>query len=194
MANPNNQITIPNEKDPTKPLLAINISSQYNIKLNSTNYLSWKLQFHAMLIGYNLHGYVDGSHLALVETAMINNQVSPNLAYTTWICQDKLIFSAIVGSLTHSIIPLIQCTTTSQEAWTILANTYTKPTRGYIKQIKDQLKRKPLDNEDLIEKILDGLDDDYRPLIDAINGRDIMISFDELHEKLITKELMLNQS
>ncbi|KAH7569107.1 hypothetical protein JRO89_XS06G0107500 [Xanthoceras sorbifolium] len=220
MANPNNQITIPNVKEPVKPLLAINISFQHNIKLNSANYLSWKLQFHAMLVGYNLDGYVDGSHLAPAATVMINNQVSPNPACTTWIHQDKLIFSAIVGSPTPSIIPLIQCTTTSQEAWTNLINTYAKPTRGHIKQIKDQLKRtskrsrsiskymqfikswadelavlgKPLDDEDLIEKILDGLDDDYRPLVDAINGRDTMISFDEHHEKLIIKELILNQS
>ena len=48
---------------------------------------------------------------------------------------------------------------------------------------------KPLDHEDLIEKILEGLDDDYQPIIDAVNGRDTPISFDELHEKLINKEL-----
>ncbi|KAH7575581.1 hypothetical protein JRO89_XS02G0154700 [Xanthoceras sorbifolium] len=66
----------------------------------------------------------------------------------------------------------------------------------FIKSRTDELAvlGKPLDDEDLIEKILDGLDDDYRPLVDAINGRDTMISFDELHEKLITKELVLNQS
>lgn len=52
---------------------------------------------------------------------------------------------------------------------------------------------KPFDHEDIIEKIMDGLDDDYQPVIDAINGRDIQISFDELHEKLINNELLLHQ-
>ena len=53
---------------------------------------------------------------------------------------DKLIFSAFVGSLSASIIPFLNCTTTSCEAWTTLANTYAKPTRGHIKQIKEKLK------------------------------------------------------
>lgn len=66
----------------------------------------------------------------------------------------------------------------------------------FIKTRADELVvlGKPLDNEDLIEMNLDRLDDNYRPLVDAINGRDKTISFEELHEKLITKELTLNQS
>ena len=52
---------------------------------------------------------------------------------------------------------------------------------------------KPLDHEDLIEKILESLDDDYQPIIDVVNGRDTPISFDELREKLINEELSLRQ-
>ena len=48
-------------------------------------------------------------------------------------------------------------------------------------------------HEDLIEKILEGLDDDYQSIINAINGHDTPISFDELHEKLINNELSLHQ-
>ncbi|RVW61448.1 Retrovirus-related Pol polyprotein from transposon RE1 [Vitis vinifera] len=50
---------------------------------------------------------------------------------------------------------------------------------------------KPLDQEDLIEKVLEGLDENYEPIIDVVNGRNSTISFDELHEKLINKELSL---
>ena len=59
-----------------------------------------------------------------------------------------------------------------------------------IKTKADQLPTlgKPLDHEDLIKKILEGIDEDYQPVIDVINGRDTPISFDELHEKLINKE------
>ena len=51
-----------------------------------------------------------------------------------------------------------------------------------IKTRVDQLLTlgKPLDHEDLIEKILE----DYRPVIDAVNGRDTLILFDELHKKI----------
>lgn len=105
---------------------------------------------------------------------------------------------------------------------TILANTYARPSRGLVKQIKEQIKHatkgsqtiskymqfiksradelatldKPMDDEDLIEKILDRLDDEYKSIVDAIEGRETLISFDELHEKLINKEVFLrtNQS
>ena len=50
---------------------------------------------------------------------------------------------------------------------------------------------KPMDHEDLIEKILDGLGDNYQSIIDVVNGRETTISFDELLEKLINKELLL---
>ena len=50
---------------------------------------------------------------------------------------------------------------------------------------------KPMDNEDLLEKILDGLGSEYQYIIDAVNGRDTPISFNELHEKLINKEITL---
>ena len=52
---------------------------------------------------------------------------------------------------------------------------------------------KPMDHEDLLEKILDGLRSEYQYVIDAVNGHDTPISFDELHEKLINKEIKLQQ-
>ena len=50
--------------------------------------------------------------------------------------------------------------------------------------------------EDLVEKILGGLDNEYKSIVNAIKGCENLISFDELHEKLINKELLLcaNQS
>lgn len=51
-----------------------------------------------------------------------------------------------------------------------------------------------LDQEDLIETVLDGLDDSYKLVVDAINNRETLISFDELHEKLINHELSLQES
>lgn len=64
-----------------------------------------------------------------------------------------------------------------------------------IKTCADELATvgKPLDHEDFIEKILEGLDDEYQPIIDVVNDRETLISFDELHEKLINKELSLRQ-
>ncbi|RVW92402.1 Retrovirus-related Pol polyprotein from transposon RE1 [Vitis vinifera] len=215
MANENSQLIIPNAQEPTKPLTMITIHN--SIKLTPTNYLSWKTQMEAILIGYDLQKFIDGSHPAPPTTITTNNVVSTNPAYQTWLRQDKLIFGALVGTLSSTLVPLITQSKTSYEAWQILANTYARPSRGHIKQLKDHLKNitkgsqsitdymqsiktradelaalgKPLDQEDLIEKVLEGLDENYQSIIDAVNGRDSTISFDELHEKLINKELSL---
>lgn len=92
--------------------------------------------------------------------------------------------------------------------------------RGHIKQIKDQFNRitkdprtitdymqalkacadqlaaigKPVDHEDLIDGVLGGLDTSYNSIIESVNGRDTLISFKELHEKLINKKLSLAQA
>lgn len=46
----------------------------------------------------------------------------------------------------------------------------------------------PLDAEDLTEKILDGLSDEYKELVRAVQARDTIITFEELHEKLLNFE------
>ncbi|KAA8547225.1 hypothetical protein F0562_003911 [Nyssa sinensis] len=123
-------------------------------------------------------------------------------------------FVSTVGSFSPTIIPFIDRTKTSEEAWLILANTYAKPSRGCIKHIKNQIKNltkgsqsvteflqsvkcrvdelailgAPMDEDDLIDKILDGLGDDYKELIHAVQARDTMIMFNELHEKLLNFE------
>ncbi|KAJ9567715.1 LOW QUALITY PROTEIN: hypothetical protein OSB04_003681 [Centaurea solstitialis] len=65
-----------------------------------------------------------------------------------------------------------------------------------IKTIVDELAilGKKMDDEDVIDIILNGLDQSsYKPLLDAIHARDTLISFNELHEKLINHELSIAQ-
>jgi hypothetical protein len=50
----------------------------------------------------------------------------------------------------------------------------------------------PIDNEDLIDKIIDELGDEYRELVRAVQARANAISFDELHEKLLMFEAFLH--
>ena len=115
----------------------------------------------------------------------------------------------IIGSSSPAIILFIARAKTVKEAWTILATTYAKPSRGRIKQVKTHLKNltkgslsvteflqtiktradelailgAPVDDEDLTDKILDNLGEDYKELVRAVQARDNPISFEELHEK-----------
>lgn len=54
------------------------------------------------------------------------------------------------------------------------------------------LLRAPFDEDDLIDKILEALKDDYKELVRAVQVRDTLITFEELHEKLLNYEASLN--
>ena len=215
--NSNSSPVIQNINEPNTSLISINISAQAPLKLTTANYISWKLQFYTLFFDYDLLGYIDGFKPCLPSTITQNNTIVPNPTHNTWIRQDQLIFNALVGSLSPTIISFIARAKTSAEAWLILANIYAKPSRGRIKQVKNQIKNltkgsqtvteflqlvkcqadelsilgASMNEDDLTDKILDGLGDDYKELIHAVQARDTMIMFDEFHEKLLNFEASL---
>lgn len=77
--------TIRNTNDPTKTLITINVAAQTPLKLTSTNYLSWKLQFQPHFISYDLMGYVDGTKPCLAATTQTTNLPTLNPAHILWI-------------------------------------------------------------------------------------------------------------
>lgn len=191
------------------------------LKLTSTNYLGWKTQIEALLHGLDLYRYIDDTHPAPLPTTAADGTVTPHPDFQKWFRQYRLLFGALVGSLSPQIIPLITNASSSLEVWKTLASTYASPSRGHIKQLQYRLKQisktsnqtitdymqnvktivdelailgKKLDQEDQIDVVINGLDPNtYKPVIDAIHARDSTISFNELHEKLINHELNLAQ-
>ena len=198
-------------------IISINVTAQAPLKLTVTNYRSWKLQFHTLLIGFDLIGFIDGKHPCPPATITNNDTTTPNPAYNIWNRQDQLLPNAILGSITLSIIPFIASTKTARDAWTALANTYAKPSEGHImhlkglltnitkgsqsiteylqhvKSIADELTMlDALENlEDLTVKILNGLGDKFKDIASAVRDRDSAITFEELHEKLLNFEALL---
>lgn len=205
---------IPNPADPSTPYTLIQIP--HAIKLTSTNYVAWKTQIQATLLGYDLWKFVDGTNPSPpASITHADGTTITNPALLPWFRQDRLVFGAIVGTLSQDIVPLVSHTVSSEDAWNVLAKTYANPSRGHLKQIKNTLTHithtnqsisaymnsikvctdrlsamgKPMDHEDITEKVLSGLDyEQFKSVIDAVNARDTPISFDELHEKLINKE------
>lgn len=199
----------------SQTLFTINMTSVS--KLTSTNYLMWNLQVHALLDGYDLLGHLDGSILVLPSTLTEGDVTSVNPAYTIWKRQDKLISSSLIGAISTTIQHIVSRATTAAEVWQTLALTYAKPSRGHVRQLKLQLKQwkkdtktidvylqeittrldqlailgKPMDHEDQIELILDGLIDDYKSVVDQVEGRDGPPTITELHERLLNHEVKL---
>ena len=192
----------------------LNINMVNITKLTTTNFMTWNLQVTALLDGYDLVGHLDGSTPAPEETITVNDETTVNPAFTKWRRQDRLIYSALIGTLSPSIQAMVTNTKTSNDVWKSLSTTYATPTRGHIQQLRLQLKHytkgdktiddymrglttrfdqlallgKPLDLEDKIEFIVDGLPEEYKTVTDQVEGREISPSIMEIHEKLINKE------
>ncbi|KFK45117.1 hypothetical protein AALP_AA1G346500, partial [Arabis alpina] len=201
--------------DTTQALLNINMS---NItKLTSTNYMTWSIQIHALLDGYALAGHLDGSTPPPPATITTDNVVAVNPAHTKWTRQDKLIFSGLLGTLTPSIQTTVTKAKTASAMWSLIVSIYANPSRGHVMQLKNQLLQctkgdqtideylqsltirfdqlallgRPIEHEDQIQKILGGLPEDYKSLVEQIEGRENSPSIPELHEKLLTREVKL---
>ncbi|KAA8539726.1 hypothetical protein F0562_026418 [Nyssa sinensis] len=208
---------IPTHPRPMPTILALNVAAQAPLKLTNSNYFSWRLQFSTLLTGYDLLGFVDGTHPYPEQTITVNGVPTVNPAHHTWVRQDQLILNAILGSLSPPLIPFTATARTSRDAWSTLALTYGQPTRGRITHLKTQLSNplkgsqtitefmhniktkvnalamlnSPVDIKDLTIKILNGLDADYTELANVIQARETMISFEKLYEKFLNREAYL---
>lgn len=148
------------------------------------------------LQGYDLFGYVDGCHVCPSSTVTTATGSTLNPAHISWIRHVQLILSTIIGALTPTLIPFIASAKTSKATWDILANTYGKPNKGRIISLKNKI-RSPqkgnksitdymlgikevvdklallgvsTDPEDLVLKVLNGLENSYKELSNAIQA------------------------
>lgn len=195
----------------------LNINMSNITKLTQTNYLMWKLQVQALLAGYGLVGHLNSSTEISSPTVTVDDVVSPNPAFQLWHRQDQLLYSSLLGTISLPVQSSLSRTTTTAEIWSTLATIYATPGRGHLKQLRDQLKGwtkgtrsideylhglttrfdnlaslgHPMPHEDQIELILEGLHEEYKSVVDQIEGRDISPSLPYVHERLLNQEAKL---
>lgn len=199
----------------TQTLLNVNMTNV--TKLTASNILMWSRQVPALLDGYDLSGYITGSIVIPPSTNTIDGVTTPTSEYTLWKRKDRLIYSALLGAITVTIQLILSTTTTSYLIWETLSTIYAKPSRAHVKQIRQQLKTwtkgtmtidaylqgfvtrfdqlallgKPIEIEDQHEYVMEGLPDEYKQIVDQIEGRDTVPSISELHEKLLNYKVKL---
>ena len=204
---------------PTSPietlLIAFNISTQINEKLTPSTFPQWHAQFEALLIGYDLLDFVTGDH----PCPSANNTSTFSSHKSHWIRQDKLILSAILAFTTPTITPFISTAKTSQEAWHKLHTMYASKSRTRALQLKEELtliKRDnktvqeylhivktladeitlidhPISADDLTLYVLNGLGPDFREIAAPIRAREKSLTFEELHDLLVSHEAYLRR-
>ena len=133
--NPNFNLHTQPPSVANKSHIALNITAQINEKLTPTTFPQWRAQFEALLIGYDLLDYIQGT-LRCPSSA---GTAADELRKTHWVRQDKLNLSAILASTSPSITPLIATAQTSHDAWTKLKNLYASRSRTRAMQLKEEL-------------------------------------------------------
>lgn len=122
----------------SQKILSINMTNV--TKLTASNFLMWSRQVQALLDGYDLSGYLDGSITIPPPTITTDGVVTANPEYQVWKRQDKLIYSSLLGAITVAIQPILATTNTSAQIWETLSATYAKPSLGHIQQLRQQIK------------------------------------------------------
>jgi hypothetical protein len=124
-SNPNSSTrstTIQNRPTETTPTFSILPNLSQLFKLEGPKYLAWVSQFHPILRGNDLQGFVDRTECCPrqhIPDKGGNRTLNP--AYAAWQRKDQLLLTWIISSLAPSIVSSMYGVNTSYEAWTALA-------------------------------------------------------------------------
>lgn len=180
------------------------------VKLSSNNFPAWHVQFNALLVGYDLIGYVNDSTTSPAQT---------DPAYKCWKRRDQLILHAIISFVDPSIITMLGNVKTSKQAWDILTKMFASKSRARILHLKESISRftkgsqsiseylhgikdlsdelaiinSPVDDVDLVIHTLNGLGSEYCVVSASLRTRENPIGFDDLHDLLSDFESYLKR-
>ncbi|EOY19866.1 Uncharacterized protein TCM_045250 [Theobroma cacao] len=122
----NPEIIIPETTYLDNGLVYISDAAQHSGKLTYKNYWTWQAQFKALLNGFDLLGYVDGSKQCPPATVMKNNQAASNPDYVLWYRQDQLVLHAILTcisqeDLLYKLVAKRTGVETAEAAWNMIS-------------------------------------------------------------------------
>uniref|UniRef100_A0A251U3E8 Putative gag-polypeptide of LTR copia-type n=1 Tax=Helianthus annuus TaxID=4232 RepID=A0A251U3E8_HELAN len=104
-------------------VIQVTANNNFPIRLTANNFPSWRKQIQSSLIGLDLDAYIDGTKKPPAKFLDAEN-TKPNPDYNLWFRQDQTILSAILGSCSDAIQPLISSADTSKDAWERLITSF----------------------------------------------------------------------
>jgi hypothetical protein len=213
--------SVPAASNQSPLLLLNNISNLMSTKLDSTNYMIWKLQISAILDAYSVIDHLDGStpqprQVLVSETGI--QQINP--AFLIWQKRDKALLSLLYSTLSSPVLAMDVGLSTSQEVWEKLEERFTCTARANvlnlklelqsikkgnesmnsylqrIKTVRDKLSAVGVhsDPEELLHVILKGLPKEFAPFASAIRTRDGILSLEKLSVLLQTEEQSMQET
>uniref|UniRef100_A0A2N9GDY7 Uncharacterized protein n=1 Tax=Fagus sylvatica TaxID=28930 RepID=A0A2N9GDY7_FAGSY len=164
-----------------------NMSHLMSIKLDSTNYMIWKLQISAILDAYSMIEHLDGT-IAQPRQFLISEAgvQSVNSEFLAWKKRDKALLTLIYSTLSPPVLAMVVGKGTSQEVWETLEERFTCTARANVLNLKLELQAIRKGNES-------GLPKEYAPFASAIRTRDGILSLEKLSVLLQTEEQSMKE-
>jgi histone deacetylase 1/2 len=169
--------------------------------------------------GARLEGYLTGATEA--PPAEIKNKEGkdiPNPAFEEWEAKDQQILSFILSSLSRDIMTQVAKAETAAEAWQAIEAMFASQTRARavnlrialtttkkgnmsvtdyfakMKSFSDDMAAagRSIEDEELVEHILTGLNSEFEPLVAALLARVEPLSLEELYSQLLSFETRMD--
>jgi transposase InsO family protein len=190
-------------------------------KLDSTNYMIWKLQISAILEAYSMIDHLDSSNPPPCPFLFTDaGTQSANPPFLMWKKRDKALLTLLYSTLSSPVLAMVVGLSTSLEVWNTLEERFTSTARANVLNLKMELQsvRKGnetittylqrvktvsdklsavgvhTDHEELLHVILKGLPKEYAPFASAIRTRDGLLSLEKLSVLLQTEEQSMQEA
>ncbi|GFP87273.1 hypothetical protein PHJA_000871000 [Phtheirospermum japonicum] len=136
--------------NPATNFVQLNVPIHFPIKLTSANFRVWSRQIQSTIIGFDLVGYIDGTQKVPSQFSDTAQQVV-NPEYLLWFRQDQILTSALLGSCSDTIQPIISSAQTACDAWKHLTMSYANTSRGRVVSLKAKLAKNLKGKKSVIE-------------------------------------------
>nr|CAD1824304.1 unnamed protein product [Ananas comosus var. bracteatus] len=206
----------------SSPGLASMISHPVQEKLAKNNHATWKAQVLATIRGARLEGYLTGKAVkppVQIDGKDGDKIIKvDNPLYEDWLAADQQVLSYLLASVSKEVLAQVAAKQSAAEVWTAIEVMFASKTRaravntrlalataqkgnmtvteyvGKMRALGDEMAAagRPLEDDELVEYILTGLDEEYDPVVSSVIGRSDAISVSELYSQMLAFETRLS--
>jgi gag-polypeptide of LTR copia-type len=205
--------TIVSSNDPI-----VSLTLPVAIKLNESNFLTWKSQILPLIYGYDLSKFLESSPPEKTRLT-VSGHLEFNPSYLSWRRQDQLLLGWLRSSLTEPLLAQVVSSTSAREFWTALEDYFSSTSRARLNDLKHQIQTaqkgdlscseyllhlhrvadelafigSPLPEEDLVTATINGLGTEYNAIVAALATARChgVFSFSDLRGLLLSHEALL---
>ncbi|KAF7842167.1 Retrovirus-related Pol polyprotein from transposon TNT 1-94 [Senna tora] len=190
-------------------------------KLDDNNYLSWRMLALATIRGHNLYNFLLGeSHIPTrYATDQDRDKGTYNDEYLNWQCQDQLLASWLLNSMSDGVVSKMVGCVHSYQVWNKVEELFCSSTRARERELKNDLRSikkcstsmldfllkikkivdslgaigSPISTHDHIESIFDRLDREYESFMTSFSMRKEEYSVTEIEALLLSQEARIDK-